>query len=59
MTDADDRQTTLDLDRLEAILERQVEEVAYESTLRALTDVLPNSLTSFLEPTRATDVAPG
>ncbi len=48
--------TALDLDRLEAILERQVEEVAYESTLRSLTDVLPQSLTRFLAPTVTPDV---
>ncbi len=38
----------VDLDRLETILERQVEEVAYESTLRTTTDVLPGTLRKFL-----------
>lgn len=50
--------TALDLDRLEAILERQVEEVAYETTLRSLTNVLPDSLARFLSPTGADDVVP-
>jgi hypothetical protein len=49
--------TALDLERLEAILERQVEEVAYESTLRSLTNVLPDSLARFLAATGADDVA--
>lgn len=38
----------IDLDRLEAILERQVEEVAYESALAALDGVLPESLRRFV-----------
>lgn len=40
--------TAIDLDRLETILERQVEEVAYESTLRTTTEVLPGTLRRFL-----------
>lgn len=38
----------IDLDRIEAILERQVEEVAYTSTLRTLNVVLPDTLRAFL-----------
>lgn len=43
-----DMPTAIDLDRLETMLERQVEEVAYESTLRTTTEVLPASLRDFL-----------
>lgn len=39
---------SIDLDRLEAILELQVEEVAYESALRGVARTLPDSLVHFL-----------
>lgn len=51
-------QPTIDLDRLEAILERQVEEVAYETALTALDGVLPESLRRFIPVTAPSDRPP-